>query len=184
MNKLSLYFFDQEATVDFPKNLQNLKKIIKIFFYLTEESLNKINLCYNNNDSKILSIENETDFNSFAKKNINNLYLDCRENNDIYEEYLNYNENNSEKKDLKRINELIIKDKEIENLLKTKFKKEEEEILDINKLIEQLRNRKIELSNYIKNNKSVYEKEQKKIRDELTILQKKMGLPSKYEKNN
>ena len=183
MNKLTLYFIDEEEFIDFPKDLKSLRKLISIYFLLSEKSANDIRLLYNNTDSNVLSIENEEDFKSFLKKNINNLYLDLGGNMDIYEEYLEAKQSNAEKKNLKRINELLLKDEEYSKLSETKFKKEEDEIQEINKLLEELRARKIELIKYIKKNKDIYEKEHKKIRDELSELQIKMGLPCKYEKS-
>ena len=183
MNKLGLYFFDEEAFIDFPENLQSLKKLISIYFMLSEKSINEINLCYNNSDSSILSIQNEEDFNCFLKKNISNLYLDVGENNEIYEEYLEGKEGNTEKKDIKRLNELLSKDEEYITNYKNKFKKEEDEIIEINKLIEELRQRKIQLVKYINKNKETYEKEHKQIKDELTELQIKLGIAPKYEKS-
>ena len=181
MNKLCLYFFDEEALIDFPKNLQTLKKLISIYFMLSEESISEINLCYNNSDSSVINIKNEEDFNSFLKKNISNLYLDVGQNSDIYEEYLEGKEGNSDKKYIKRLNELLSKDEEYTKNAKTKFKKEEDEIIEINKLIEELRLRKIELVKYINKNKEAYEIEHKQVRDELTQLQIKLGIQPKYE---
>ena len=183
MDKLTLYFIDEEISIDFPKDLKSLRKLISIYFLLSEKSANDIRLLYNNIDSTVLSIENEDDFKTFIKKNINNLYLELGGNMGIYEEYLEEKENNEEKKNLKRINELLAKDVEYSKLIDTKFKKEEDEIQEINKLLEELRTRKIELVKYIKKNKDIYEKEHKKIRDELCDLQIKMGLPCKYEKS-
>jgi regulator of sigma D len=142
MNKLSLYFLDEELFIDFPKNLQNLKEQISLYFKLTDALINCINLCYNNSDSKIFSIKNEEDFTSFLKKNICNLYLDIGPNFDIYEEYLKEKEGNGDTNDLKRLNELILKDEEYTKISPTKFKKEEDEIKEINKLMEELRSRK------------------------------------------
>ena len=182
MNKLVLYFINEEAYIDIPKDFKTLKKLISIYFLLSEKSINEINILYNNSDSTVLSIKNEEDYKLFLQKNIINLYLDIGGNIDIYEEYLEAKENNSEKRSLKRINELILKDEEYSKLCQSKFKKEEEEIQEINKLLDELRTRKIELVKYIKKNKEIYEKEQKKIRKELTDLQEKMGLPVSYDK--
>ena len=168
MNKLSLYFLDEELYIDFPKNLQNLKKQISSNFNLTDALINCINLCYNNSDSKILSIKSEEDFNSFLKKNI------CK--------YLKEREENGDANDLKRLQELILKDEEYTKLSPNKFKKEEDEIKQINKLMEELRTRKAEIENNIKKDKESFEKERKKIKEEIVELQIKMGLPTKYEK--
>ena len=178
MSKLSLYFMDEETFIDFPKDLQSLKKQISLYFKITENIINSINLCYNNSDSSILSIKNEQDFVIFLKKNISNLYLDISQNYDIYEQYLLSKEQNGDKSDLKKLNELISKDEEYKKLSQTKFKKEEEELKEINRLMEELTSRKIELIKYIKN----FEKEHKKIKDEIVELQIKLGLPTKYEK--
>ena len=179
MNKLSLYFLDEELNIDFPKNLQNLKNQISQNFKLTDALINSIDLCYNNSDSKILSIKNDEDFTSFLKKNIYNLYLDIGPNFDIYEEYLKEKEGNEDANDLKRLNELLLKDEEYTKISPTKFKKEEDEIKEINKLMEELRSRKTILENNIKKNKENFEKEHKKIKDEIVELQIKMGLPTK-----
>ena len=48
--------------------------------------------------------------------------------------------------------------------------------------MEELTSRKIELIKYIKKNKDSFEKEHKKIKDEIVELQIKLGLPTKYEK--
>jgi len=76
----------------------------------------------------------------------------------------------------------LSKDEEYKKLSQTKFKKEEEELKEINKLMEELTSRKIELIKYIKKNKDSFEKEHKKIKDEIVELQIKLGLPTKYEK--
>ena len=180
MNKLSLYFLDEELYIDFPKNFKNLKEQISLYFKLTDAIINCINLCYNNSDSKVLSIKNEEDFTSFIKKNIYNLYLDVGPNYDIYEEYLK-EKGNGDTNDLKRLNELILKDEEYTKISPTKFKKEEDEIKEINKIMEELRSRKAVLENNIKKNKESFEKEHKKIKEEIVELQIKMGLPTKYE---
>ena len=180
MNKLSLYFLDEELYIDFPKNYKNLKEQISLYFKLTDAIINCINLSYNNSDSKVLSIKNEEDFTSFIKKNICNLYLDIGPNYDIYEEYLK-EKGNGDTNDLKRLNELILKDEEYTKISPTKFKKEEDEIKEINKLMEELRSRKAVLENNIKKNKESFEKEHKKIKEEIVELQIKMGLPTKYE---
>ena len=182
MNKLSLYFMDEEAIIDFPKDFQSLKKQISLYFKIAENIINSINLCYNNSDSSILSIKNEQDFAVFLKKNITNLYLDISQNYDIYEQYLMQKEQSGDKSDLIKLNELILKDEEYEKLSQTKFKKEEEELKEINKLMEELTSRKIELIKYIKKNKDSFEKEHKKIKEEIVELQIKIGLPTNYEK--
>ena len=173
MNKLALYIFDEEIFIDYPETLDKLKKIISIHFFLSQKTINNINLCYNDKDSTLISIDNECDFISFLNKNIANLYLVS--DNDGYEEYLEEKENNTEKKDIKKLNELIKKEEEYSNLIKSKFKKEENEILEINKLIEDLRKRKIELVKYINKNKGILEEEHNKIREEINELQHKIN---------
>ena len=173
MNKLALYFFDEEIFIDYPETLDKLKKIISIHFFLSQKTINNINLCYNDKDSTLISIDNECDFISFLNKKIANLYLVS--DNDAYEEYLEQKENNTAKKDIKKLNELLKKDDEYSKLINSKFKKEENEILEINKLIEDLRKRKIELVKYIHKNKGILEVEHNKIREEINELQHKIN---------
>ena len=173
MNKLALYFFDEESFIDYPETLDKLKKLISIHFFISQKTINNINICYNDKDSTLMSIDNECDFISFLNKKITNLYLVS--DNDAYEEYLEKKENNAEKKDIKKLNELLKKDEEYSKLIKSKFKKEENEILEINKLIEELRKRKIELVKYINKNKGILEEEHNKIREEINELQHKIN---------
>lgn len=173
MNKLALYFFDEESFIDYPETLDKLKKLISIHFFISQKTINNINICYNDKDSTLMSIDNECDFISFLNKKITNLYLVS--DNDAYEEYLEQKENNAEKKDIKKLNELLKKEEECSKLIKSKFKKEENEILEINKLIEELRKRKIELVKYINKNKGILEEEHNKIREEINELQHKIN---------
>lgn len=173
MNKLALYFFDEENFIDYPESLYKLKKLISSHFFISQKTINNINICYNDKDSTLISIDNECDFISFLNKKITNLYLVS--DNDAYEEYLEQKENNTEKKDIKKLNELLKKEEEYSELIKSKFKKEEDEILEINKLFEELRKRKIELVKYIKKNKGILEEELNKIREEINELQHKIN---------
>ena len=70
MDRIILYFFSEEANIDIPKTFQSLQKIISSNFFMDENNIKKINICYNNVDSKLLSINNESDYKSFLKKGI------------------------------------------------------------------------------------------------------------------
>ncbi len=61
MDKLALYFFAEEQYIDFPNSLKSLQDLISKLFLLTKNNINKINICYNNIDSTLLSIKNEKD---------------------------------------------------------------------------------------------------------------------------
>ena len=176
MDKLILYFFTEEAYIDFPKSLQSLYELISFHFFLTKSNIKKLNICYNNIDSALLSIKNENDYKSFLKKNINNIFLDAGQNNEIYDEYLSRKEKKEENEDIKRLNDLMKKDEEFNKLYETKFKKEESEIEDINKLIESLNSRKIEIIKHIKKNKQILENEHLKIKKELSELKQKLNI--------
>ena len=171
-----LYFFSEETYIDIPKTFQSLRQIISTNFFINEKDIKKINICYNNLDSKLLSINNESDYKSFLKKNINNIYLDAGQNNEIYEEYLLQKEKNKESEDIKRLDILIKKDEEYKKLYETKFQNEENELKKINKLIENLNTTKAGIIKYINKNKKLLQNEHQKIKTELSALKQKLGI--------
>ena len=175
MDKLALYFFAEEQYIDFPNSLKSLQDLISKLFLLTKNNINKINICYNNLDSSILSIKNEKDYKSFLKKSINNIYLDAGQNYEIYEEFISQKEKKEENEDVKRFNELLKKEQETKKFYESEIKNGESELNDINKLLEDLNARKISIVNSINEAKKKYEKEKKKISDELSDLKQKLG---------
>ena len=175
MDKLALYFFAEEQYIDFPNSLKSLQDLISKLFLLTKNNINKINICYNNLDSSILSIKNEKDYKSFLKKSINNIYLDAGQNYEIYEEFISQKEKKEENEDVKRFNELLKKEQETKKFYESEIKNGESELNDINKLLEGLNARKISIVNSINEAKKKYEKEKKKISDELSDLKQKLG---------
>lgn len=175
MDKLALYFFAEEQYIDFPNSLKSLQDLISKLFLLTKNNINKINICYNNIDSTLLSIKNEKDYKSFLKKSINNIYLDAGQNYEIYEEFISQKEKKEENEDVKRFNELLKKEQETKKFYESEIKNGESELNDINKLLEDLNARKISIVNSINEAKKKYEKEKKKISDELSDLKQKLG---------
>ena len=175
MSKLGLYFFAEEEYIDFPKTLQSLKELITKLFLLTKNNLNKINFCYNNNDSSLLLIKSEKDYKSFLKKNINNIYLDAGQNYEIYEEFISKKEKKEDNEDLKRFNELEKKMEEIKKFYESEIKDGENQLNDINKLMKDLYAEKESIVFSINENKKKLEKEEQKINDELSVLKKKLG---------
>ena len=176
MDKLNLYFFSEEAFIDSPKTFQSLMQLISSTFFINENDFKKINICYNNIDSKLLSINDENDYKSFLKKNINNIYLDAGQNYEIYEEYLSQKEKINENEDIKRLNLLIKKDEEYKKLYETKFIKEQNELNEINQLIESLNLAKADIIRSINKNKKILENEHQKIKSELSELKLKLGM--------
>ena len=175
MDKLALYFFAEEQYIDFPNSLKSLQDLISKLFLLTKNNINKINICYNNIDSTLLSIKNEKDYKSFLKKSINNIYLDAGQNYEIYEEFISQKEKKEDNEDIKRYNELLQKEQETKKFYESEIKNGESELNDINKLLEDLNARKISIVNSINEAKKKYEKEKKKISDELSDLKQKLG---------
>ena len=175
MDKLALYFFAEEQYIDFPNSLKSLQDLISKLFLLTKNNINKINICYNNIDSTLLSIKNEKDYKSFLKKSINNIYLDAGQNYEIYEEFISQKEKKEENEDVKRFNELLKKEQETKKFYESEIKNGESELNDINKILEVLNARKISIVNSINEAKKKYEKEKKKISDELSDLKQKLG---------
>ena len=176
MEKLNFYFFSEEAFIDSPKTFQSLMQLISSTFFINENDFKKINIYYNNIYSKLLSINDENDYKSFLKKNINNIYLDAGQNYEIYEEYLSQKEKINENEDIKRLNLLIKKDEEYKKLYETKFIKEQNELNEINQLIESLNLAKADIIRSINKNKKLLENEHQKIKSELSELKLKLGM--------
>ena len=114
--------------------------------------------------------------NHFSKKKINNIYLDVGQNYEIYEEFLAQIEKKDSNEDFKRLNELMKKDKEYKMLYETKFKNEENRLIEINKLIEYLNMLKTDIVKQINQNKKLVENDHQKILEEISELKVKMGI--------
>ena len=176
MDKLFIYFFVEEASIDYPKTLQALHGYITQNYFINKNNLKKLNICYNNSDSTLISINDENDYKSFLKKKINNLYLDAGQNYELYEEFLSQKEKKDVNEDIKKLNDLIKKEEELQKLYRAKIKKDEEELTEINRLIVYYSMLKTEKIKSINNNKKMLQKDHNKIINEISELKSKLGI--------
>ena len=181
MSKITLDFFGEELLINTPNTLVDLRNQISSSFLLSQEDSLELILSYYDENSKISHIQNENDYNTFLQKKISKINLDISEESKIYKQTIKKQEEQLEKeKDKKRLEELLKLDDEMEKPIPGRFKKEEDEIKEINEKLNQLKARKNVLINII--HKGVIDKnnKQSKIRREIVELQEKLGLPLKY----
>jgi hypothetical protein len=136
MSNIILNFFGDSITVPKPKNLQSLRKIISLKFYLKPKDAEEIVLTYTNK-GQIHTITTEEELQEFYKSKVNKIDFDISEKSQIFEENLNKLQEETITNQ-KKLQELIGKNRELENLKKTKFISEIEEMKNINSKIVEL----------------------------------------------
>ena len=149
MSKFTINVFGLSISVPKQRDLQSLRRIISLKFFLTQKDAEEILLNYTQKGEKI-SITSEEDYEIFYESKINKIDLDIGEKSQINEENF---ENLKEESliDQKKLQELINKNKELKELKQTKFESDIEKIKNISEEIEEL----IELKNRL--NKKINE---------------------------
>ena len=172
MNPLILNFFGDLISVPKPKDLLSLRRIISLKFFLTEKDTEEIFLNYTQKGEKI-SISSEEDYKAFYQSNINKIDLDISEESQIYEE--------SSKKiqeesliEQEKLKELINKNKELENIKKTQFESDKENLKNINNKIIELTELKNQLKKKIDQETKLIEKEIKVNGEKIKQLQTRL----------
>jgi hypothetical protein len=157
MSKLTLNFFGDSVTVPKPKDLPSLRRIISLKFFLTQKDAEEILLNYTKKGEQI-SITTEEDYEAFYKSKINKIDLDISEKSQIYEESFKKLQEES-LKDQEKLKELLSKNKELEELKKTKFEADVENLKSINSKIVELTAMKNQLKKKINEGTKLIEKE-------------------------
>ena len=131
MEKIDLNFFGEQVTIDNPKDLPMLRKMISEKYSLSSSDAAEIILFYEK-DSKKVYIINENDLNNFKQLKISTIFLDVNQNSKLYLDNLPKLKKEEEEaidieKTKKEIEELKAKSEEIlqkqRNITKTKGKK-------------------------------------------------------------
>jgi len=172
MSKLILSFFEEEVYINTPSSLSDLFNKISSSFLLSSEDTKELIITYNDINSKTVNIENENDYKIFLEKKISKINLDISQNSRIYKKELEEQEEIEMNK--KKLDKLIKLESEIE-------KSEKDKIKEMNGLINKFgygANALIKNIHSIHNGKNI---QKQKIRKEICMLQKKLGLPEKYE---
>ena len=83
MEKIDLNFFGEQVTIDNPKDLPMLRKMISEKYSLSSSDAAEIILFYEK-DSKKVYIINENDLNNFKQLKISTIFLDVNQNSKLY----------------------------------------------------------------------------------------------------
>ena len=148
MDKIYLNFFGESLSIPKPKNLQTLRQIISLKFYLNQKDAEEILLTYTKDNKKFIIYQDE-EFNEFLKSKINKIDLDIDEKSQIYEENLKKIQD-QKLIEQKSIQELRNKNKELEEMKKNKFVLEYEKLKNIKNKIEELKVLKKKIKKRIK----------------------------------
>ena len=140
MESLTLDFFGEKVSIRKPKDLSILRIMISEKFGFSDTDATEI-LIYYANDNKKTYIINEEDYSNFKNLKLPTLYLDIEPNSRLYQS------------SLEKVKEETTKKSNEEEL-----KLYQEQLLDINNQIDQLRSKKIDL---VKKIYEIYKKQKK-----------------------
>jgi hypothetical protein len=176
MSKISLSFYGEEVYINPPSTLSDLQEQISSLFLLSKEDSKELILTYNDVDEKIFKIKTEEDYKIFLDKKRPKIILDVSQSSRIYKQELKEQEEIDKNK--KKLNQLI----KLEDEMEKPNKYEQEKINELNGLIKKYGCGAQALIKNIHSIHNVRNNKQQKIREEICQLQKKLGLPEKYEK--
>ena len=179
--KLTLNLFGEIAKIDQPLNLFYLKQKISESYVLKKSDVDEFVLSYNK-ENKLIYIENEDDYKAFLDSKIKEIHinitpinLESRDNLQIF--------NGDQTNDEKKFNELLKQNEDYKKLLSTKFIPQKQKIIEINKQIQELFNKRKNLIQYIKSEKAKILKMKKNNDRTIIDLGKKMGIKNMKQNN-
>jgi hypothetical protein len=179
--KLNLNLFGEIISIDQPPNLFYLKQKISECYALKKSDVDELVLSYNK-EAKSIYIENEDDYKTFLDSKITEIHIDITPIN--FEDRENLEVLNEEKtKDEKKFNELLKQNEDCKKLLSTKFISQKQKIIEINKQIQELFNKRKNLIQYIKSEKAKILKMKKNNDRTIIDLGKKMGIKNMRQNN-
>jgi hypothetical protein len=179
--KLNLNLFGEIISIDQPPNLFYLKQKISECYALKKSDVDELVLSYNK-EAKSIYIENEDDYKAFLDSKITEIHIDITPIN--FEDRENLEVLNEEKtKDEKKFNELLKQNEDYKKLLSTKFISQKQKIIEINKQIQELFNKRKNLIQYIKSEKAKILKMKKNNDRTIADLGKKIGIKNMKQNN-
>ena len=179
MQKLSVNFYGEEVSIQFPKDFVSLKKDIAQKYELSLSDILEIDISYTKNDQKKL-IKSEVDFKTFVHARVYNISLDVNESSKLYQKAL-LDLQNKKRDDLDMLNEL--KKKKAENKKKQEIESEacKQKIDELNNKIKLLGQQKLEyVKSVIKLMRGPRNKE-KELTVKITKLGKEIGAPLVFQ---
>ena len=127
MEKIKLIFFDESVDIIKPKDFNSLKNEIEKKYLLNQEDVSELLIFYKK--PEIIIISNNEDYKTFYDYNINTIYLDIKNNSQLYIKNLELVKNGKENTK-EEIDHIIIKRKvnkiknpNLDNNLKTEINK-------------------------------------------------------------
>ena len=82
MEKIKLIFFDEKLKIIKPKDFNALKNEIQTKYLLNPIDISELLIYYEK--PEIVYIENDDDYKMFYNLNINNIFLDIKNNSQLY----------------------------------------------------------------------------------------------------
>ena len=175
MEQIKLNFFGEIVSVDIPKDLSSLRKIIAKLYSFSEQDASELILTYSLNEKKEI-ISNDDQLKTFLSSNVKIIDLDISQKSQIYQNNLNQLKEESDK-DKKLLDDLIKQKQQLMEIKKTQFASEKQQIKEMTELICELGKRKREIIKIIKEGNKQIEKEQYELEKKIMELQKKLGMP-------
>ena len=175
MEQIKLNFFGEIVSVDIPKDLSSLRKIIAKLYSFSEQDASELILTYSLDGKKEI-ISNDDQLKTFLSSNVKIIDLDISQKSQIYQNNLNQLKEESDK-DKKLLDDLIKQKQQLMELKKTQFASEKQQIKEMTELICELGKRKREIIKIIKEGNKQIEKEQYELEKKIMELQKKLGMP-------
>ena len=83
MSKITLNFFGESISIPKPKDLQTLRQIISLKFYINSKDAEQILLTYTKNEKKF-TIYSDDEFKEFLTSNVDSINLDVDEKSQIH----------------------------------------------------------------------------------------------------
>ena len=179
MQKLSVNFYGEEVSIQFPKDFVSLKKDIAQKYELSLSDILEIDISYTKNDQKKL-IKSEVDFKTFVHARVYNISLDVNESSKLYQKAL-LDLQNKKRDDLDMLNEL--KKKKAENKKKQEIESEacKQKIDELNNKIKLLGQQKLEYVKSVKKLMRGPRNKEKELTVKITKLGKEIGAPLVFQ---
>ena len=179
MQKLSVNFYGEEVSIQFPKDFVSLIKDIAQKYELSLSDILEIDISYTKNDQKKL-IKSEVDFKTFVHARVYNISLDVNESSKLYQKAL-LDLQNKKRDDLDMLNEL--KKKKAENKKKQEIESEacKQKIDELNNKIKLLGQQKLEYVKSVKKLMRGPRNKEKELTVKITKLGKEIGAPLVFQ---
>ena len=175
MKKLSINFYGEEVSIQFPKDFISLKKEIAEKYQLSLSDILGIDITYQKNEAKKI-IKSEIDFKSFLHSRVSNIILDINQSSSLFQKSL-LDLQNKAKDDLSQLEMLKKKKEENKKKQEKEYEESKKKIDDLNKEIKVIGQKKLEYVKSIKKRMRGPRNKEKELMVKITKLGKEIGAP-------